>query len=199
MDESIGQNSKVIELSVSSKGYFAKLVEEALGKRQLDPGPFVSDYLVQLLETNMLTQNMMVHSTFAEMLLRAQNAEKQLRQELLRKLGDTSLYISGFFGDSLRRKIVDIDYYANIGGIAYGSLSREVPDKNQALVFNQFADRFLDYVDVLTYVSQTSSMQSNQDLLRVYERYVITGSPLAKDQLIERGLLAPVDRKKVAQ
>lgn len=181
------------------KTYFAEVVSDALTKRKMQTPPLVLDYLVQLLEVNMVTANSTVQGTFAEMLLRAAQAEKAVRVEMLRKLGDTSLYISGFFGDSLKRKIVDIDYYADIGGVAYGSLARETDDSAQATVFSEFSNRFLDYVDVLTYISQGALVQSNRDLLRIYERYVMTGSPLAKDQLVESGLLNPVDPKKVAQ
>ena len=34
----------------------------------------------------------------------------------LKQIGDVSLFISGFFSDSLRRKLVDVDYYVSIGG-----------------------------------------------------------------------------------
>lgn len=192
-------SAKVIDLTISSRGFFNDLISQAMEKRKIQTSPLVSSYLVDLLEINMLTPNISIEGTFAEMLLRAQNAERSMRFGLLKKLGDTSLYISGFFGDSLKRKIIDIDYYASMGGLAYGSLSKEVDNREQASVFNEFGARFLDYVDVLTYVSQLSSVQSNQDLLRIYERYVITGSPLAKDQLVEKGLLNPVDPKKIAQ
>ena len=53
----------------------------------------------------------------------AQNSEPIVRFELLKKLGDRSLYISGFFADSLQRKVVDVDYYAEMGGVAYGALA----------------------------------------------------------------------------
>jgi len=188
-----------IELMVSTRDFFSGLVEEAVNRRKLPASPLVNAYLVDLLEVYMLTPNVEIQGTFAEMLMRAQQAERQLRFEILKKLGDTSLYISGFFGDWLKRKVVDIDYYATMGGLNYASLSRSVSDDGQAKVFNQFSEKFLDYVDVLTFISQTSGVQSNQDLLRLYERYVMTGSQLAKDQLLEKGLLNPIDRKKVAQ
>ena len=37
----------------------------------------------------------------------------------LKQIGDVSLFVSGFFSDSLRRKLVDVDYYVSIGGVAY--------------------------------------------------------------------------------
>ena len=189
-----------INILVKPSEYFSGVISAALEKRAIKSPPLVHGYLVQLLELNMHTDNMGIQGTFAEMLLRAQNAEKQLRHEMLRKLGDTSLYIAGFFGDSLKRKIIDIDYYAEIGGMAYGSLANEIGRGDKSEVFGEFRERFLDYVDVLTYVSQSTAVQSNQDLLRIYERYIVTGSELAKDQLMEKGLLnASVGPKKSSQ
>ena len=187
-----------INILVNPSDYFESIISEALDKRELQSPPLVKSYLVKLLELNVATENMTIQSTFAEMLLRAQNAEKHLRHQMLRKLGDTSLYISGFFGDSLNRKIIDIDYYAEIGGMAYVSLANESNNEEKAVIFGEFGERFLDYVDVLTYVSQSAEVQSNQNLLRIYERYIVTGSELAKDQLLEKGLLT-TDLKKSKQ
>jgi hypothetical protein len=189
------QNNKVAVLA-SPQQYFTEIITIAVEKRRMETSPYVVRYLVGLLETNMVTANFRFDSTLAEALLKADQVEKSQRLGLLKKLGDTSLYTSGFFGDSLRRKIVDIDYYADIGGAAYASLAAEVPTEVQAQVYKEFAGRFLEYVDLLTYISQNSLIQSNQDLLRLYERYVMTGSELAREQLVEKGLLTTAEMKK---
>lgn len=183
------KDAKVCVLE-SSRNYFSEAVSRAAERRKTGLSPEVSQYLVHLLESHLVAANLSLNTMLSEALLKAHLAEKSIRIEMLKKLGDTSLYISGFFGDSLRRKIIDIDYYADIGGAAYGNLAHEVQDENQAQVYDEFSRRFLDYVDLLTYISQDALVQSNQDLLRLYERYVLTGSELAKDQLIEKGLLA---------
>src|SRR6516225_2434594 len=46
--------------------------------------------------------------------------DERIRQ--LKDVGDKSLYVSGFFADSLQRKLVDVDYYIQMGGSAYGQL-----------------------------------------------------------------------------
>jgi Mor family transcriptional regulator len=200
----MGKNDKfsdkeTIGIVTSPTGFFSDLVNDALAKRRLEVQPLVSNYLVQLLETYLVSENLYQKGTLAEMYMRSFHVERQMRIEMLKKLGDSSLYIAGFFGDSLRRKIIDIDYYKDIGGSAYGSLAKTVEDEFQARVFNDFSTRFIDYVDVLTYISQSALIQSNQDLLRLYERYVTTGSELAKDQLVEKGLLTNIDKKKHSQ
>ncbi|MCB0386440.1 MAG: hypothetical protein KDD43_13690, partial [Bdellovibrionales bacterium] len=106
------------------------------------------------------------------------------------------LYISGFFGESLKRKIVDIDYYAEIGCSAYGSLATMTTVDEVAEVYHDFSLRFLEYVDVLTCISEKSFVVSKADLLRLYDRYVLTGSKQAQDELSAQGLVAPTPYAK---
>jgi hypothetical protein len=187
-----------VRFLTSAKEYFAEVVHDALEKRRVQTTPIAADYLVNLLDFYVTNVNLNTKLTFAEMLLQAQQAEKTLKIEKLKQVGDTSLYITGFFGDSLRRKIVDLDYYAEIGGMAYINLAHEINDEPKAELYYDFSKRFNEYLDVLTYISQNSLIQTNQDLLRLYERYVTTGSELAKYQLVEKGLIVTDDIKKIS-
>jgi hypothetical protein len=187
------------DLTVSTKEYFTESLETAFKYFHFEPHPLSRTYLVDLLERYMLSQNLFEvdqetgkfkRNTLAEMFLKAQNEPSApMRIDMLKKLGDTSLYISGFFGDSLKRKLVDIDYYAEMGGVAYGSLAKSTSDQSMAEVFDCFSSRFIEFVDVLTYMSQKSQVQTDKDLLRLYDRYLATGSKLAEDQLLENGVL----------
>lgn len=181
------------------KSFFSEMVEAAINQRNLSTYPLVSKYLVDLLQFYTLSNNLDLEETLAEKYLKALQEDSQaLKIEKLKKLGDTSLYISGFFGDSLNRKIVDIDYYAEIGGRAYDHLAQEINEDIYAIVYNEISIRFLDFVDVLTIISQKAFIQSNEDLLRLYDRYLTTGSDLAKEQLLAKGLL-PSEIKKTEQ
>ncbi|MEN0057803.1 MAG: hypothetical protein AAGB31_03125 [Bdellovibrio sp.] len=189
-----------VELFVSPTGYFQELVQKGLTQRKIRTYPFVENYLVNLLQHYLDARNLFESEyaseggqknpqTLAEMYLLAQNSEPVIRSELLRKLGDRTLYISGFFGDSLSRKIVDIDYYAEIGGAAYGSLAHCTREDTLAKVYETFSRQFLEFVDVLTYISHHSFVKSDQSILRLYERYMRTGSELAREKLVEMGVL----------
>ena len=137
----------------------------------------------------------------AEMWLKAVNAEGSVRVELLRKLGDSSLYISGFFGPSLKRKLVDVDYYAHLGGSAYSSLAQAAGEETFAKMYSEMSYRFLDFVDVFTLISQKSLNQPNHssDLLRLFDRVATTGSGLAKEELTQQGIFPPAGLKKTSQ
>lgn len=196
------------DLLTTPSQFFAELLEEGFQQRKIKASPLVSDYLVglltQYLHADKLHEgdNQGGSPTLAEMYLRAAGAESALRAELYKRLGDTALYISGVFGDSLNRKVVDIDYYAEIGGSAYAGLAAHSPADPFVIVYEEFSFRFMSYVDLLTYVSQKSFIQSDRDLLRLYDRYVNTGSELAREQLVEKGLIAPLrpnSKMKIAQ
>ncbi len=178
--------------------FFGDRVEQALGKLKFVPLPLSRVYLVNLLQHFMFSNNLFPtdettgktrRETLAEMYLKAQTLTGPQRTELLKKLGDSSLYISGFFGDSLTRKIVDVEYYVDMGGVAYGELSSSASDENLSRVFGEYSTRFAEFVDVLTFISQESMIQTNGDLLKLYDRYIATGSRLAEEQLLERGLI----------
>ena len=106
----------------------------------------------------------------------------------LKQIGDLSLFMSGFFADSLSRKLVDVDYYVSIGGTAYTALSRYETDAFSP-VFAELADNFVRFVDVLSEVSERASCASNADLLRLYERWLRTGSRRSGQLLAERGVV----------
>jgi hypothetical protein len=111
------------------------------------------------------------------------------QREGLKSVGDQSLFVSGFFSDSLRRKPVDIDYYVAIGGSAYQALSRLESDRLSP-VFAELGEKFAGFVDVLAEVSERSCCSSsNADLLRLYEKWLKTGSPRSGQLLAERGVV----------
>lgn len=182
-------------LSASPRQFFADRIDEAVIRLKFEPLPASRAYLAELLEHFMFAENLN-RGTLAETYLKAQSSPLPVKVDLLKKLGDSSLYISGFFGDSLARKVVDIDYYVGMGGVAYGTLS-STTNGDAAKMYGEFSSRFAAFVDVLTYISQDSLVQSNKDLLRLYDRYLATGSRLAEEQLMEKGLLnADVPRAK---
>jgi len=105
----------------------------------------------------------------------------------LREVGDTSLFISGFFSDRFKRSLVDVDYYMQLGEVAYGSLARR--DETLSQVFDELSEKFAAIVDVLTEVSEQTAPARNADLMRLYEKWLRTGSKRSGDKLIARGIL----------
>src|SRR5262249_29802595 len=124
------------------------------------------------------------------------------RRVQLRQIGDTSLYVSGFWADSLSGKLVDVDYYIDLGGTAYGELARDATAgiDGVADVFGELAANFGRFVEVLMIVSRkTACAGGNRDVVRLYERWLRTKSRWAARRLAEIGVLAPARRSGMIQ
>jgi hypothetical protein len=171
--------------------YFKELVERALVHQQVAADELTSYYLVSLLCGFIHTDNEAAafpDAPLAMQLGRALESGGARQRADLRRVADTSLFVSGYFSDSLRRKLVDVDYYVALGGYAYASLGRCNGD-HWSFVFADLSDRFVTFVDVLGEVSEQSGLTSNTDLLRLYEKWLRTGSRRDGTRLAERGIV----------
>jgi hypothetical protein len=174
--------------SESPAEYFKELVETAVEHQHLAVRDLTSFYLVNLLTGFVhLDRTASIEEPLGIRFTRALQAGGVRQRDGLREVGDLSLFISGFFADSLTRAYVDIDYYIQLGENAYGSLARCEPAL--AEVFDELAAKFTGCVDVLMEVSERSALTSNTDLLRLYERWVRTRSRRSGELLAERGIV----------
>jgi hypothetical protein len=172
--------------------YFKELVDSALARQHVQAGDLTTYYLVNLLcqfvrpeargAGGLDTEPLAIQLTRA---LQSGGSEQRAR---LRSLGDFSLFMSGFFSDSFRRRTVDVDYYVSMGEYAYGSLSRRDED-TFAEVFGELANKFVGYMDVLADISERTAVTSSADLLRLYEKWLRTGSSRDGKRLVNRGIV----------
>jgi hypothetical protein len=172
--------------------YFRGLVEEAMDHQHVDADELTAGYVVHMLSTfaraDTRSDAALSDEPLAMRLGQALETGGSRQRALLRQVGDASLFMSGFFPDRLRRSLVDVDYYATLGGYAYGSLGQR-DDETLAPVFAELAEHFLTFVDVLSEVSERSSLSSSRDVLRLYERWLRTGSKHCGQRLIEQGVV----------
>jgi hypothetical protein len=176
----------------SAAEYFRSLVESALDHQHVKAADLTSYYLVNLLcgyvRFGAGSAPPLDDEPLALRLAKALESGGEEQRARLRTLGDVSLFVSGFFSDSLRRRVVDVDYYVSMGEYAYASLSRFERD-TFAVTFGELAERFPSFVDVLTEVSEESGLTSSHDLLRMYERWLRTGSRRSGEKLADRGVV----------
>lgn len=121
----------------------------------------------------------------------ADTPDRETRNALLRRVGDTSLFVAGFLGDGFARKLIDVDYYIDMGGAAYGRLHDNVRGTRDGRafgpVFAELAAKFGDFVDVLAEI-RDSGKAAAIDVLRLYELWLKTRSRRAARLLREHGL-----------
>ena len=172
--------------------YFKELVDSALVRQRIQAGDLTAYYLVNLLcqfvRPDARSTNDLDAEPLAIRLTRALQTGGSEQRARLRSLGDFSLFMSGFFSDSLRRRTIDVDYYVSMGEYAYGSLSRRDEDAF-AEVFGELARKFVGYMDVLADISERTALTSSADLLRLYEKWLRTGSSRDGRKLIDRGIV----------
>jgi hypothetical protein len=180
---------------------FRDLVESAMLNQHLDAQEHTSFYLVNLLTACVqqdrspgLDDDTPLGVRLAEAFQTAGLAQR----DGLRHVGDLSLFISGFFGDSLNRSLVDVDYYIQLGECAYGCLARQ---QREAMgeVFDELAEKFTAFVDVLGEVSERTSLTSNRDLMRLYERWLRTGSARSARVLASKGIVPHAQPSRLVQ
>lgn len=118
-------------------------------------------------------------------------ADTEQKKQVLQRLGDISLMVSGFFSDSLQRKLVDSDYYFGMGERAYLQLSDLQQSKNSKNMYEELGAKFKPFSNILGEMSENAFIQSNADLLKTYERWLQTGSDRLKTALQEKGIKTP--------
>jgi len=177
------------------ESFFWEKLGTALRDQRVEADALTEHYLVQLLAAYATQQ--VDDTPLALKLLSAQNAPPTERRRRLREVGDTSLFVSGFWSDSFARRVVDVDYYIGMGGTAYGELARTgagwAPDPFGD-VYGELAENFGRFVQVLTVLSRYCAPASApQDILRLYEKYRTTGSRWAASRLAALGVMVNPD------
>lgn len=178
--------------------FFRDALDTTLSRQRVSVQGETEAYLVNLLVEFLSADQLFVleadgrreREPLAFMLKKAVEAPRGERERHLRRMGDTALYVSGFFSDSLQRGLVDVDYYAAMGGRAYDALSGLTPRSGAAVVFTELATKFQRIVDIFSEISERAAITSNAGLLRLYERYVRTGSERLRALLADKGVLA---------
>jgi len=168
--------------------YFRELVTEALGKQKISTQPETEFYLVNLLN-QFMTADRLRDEPLAIMVKEALEQPAPREQSVLfRHIGDVSLYVAGFFQDSLNRKLVDVDYYIDMGGTAYQKVSALSDEEILKAVYGELAEKFGALVEVLAEVSDKTTPKTEKDILRMYEMWIRTRSERAAKALQEAGI-----------
>ncbi len=176
--------------SVSPLEHFRSLIEEALREQRLRIDKTVEFYLANLLARYVDTRKFSTEPV-ALRLLKALDERRELKNLLLKEVGDTTLFVAGFFHESLKRKLVDVDYYIDIGTISYNHLADSLSagtSSQLSSLYRELSERFVELVDVLGEVSERTRLSSINDILRIYERWLRTGSKRMERLLRDMGI-----------
>ena len=186
--------------------YFRRSIDSVIAEQGVDVDPHATHYVVNMMTLFSRSEDFYDDDgevfgirPLALMLADAADAATpEQRNLMLRRIGDVTLFVAGFFVDTLRDKAVDVDYYTHMGENAYGSLSDEVRGTFHgnafADIYLELATKFRVLTDVLNEMRDNEESRSEQDLLRMYELWRKTGSRRAEKILKQQGIVPLVDR-----
>ena len=177
--------------------YFRQSIDEAIVGQGVDIDPHATHYVVNMMTLFSRSEHFYEDDgetygirPLALMLADAADAPSpEHRNQTLKRIGDVTLFVAGFFVDSLRDKPVDVDYYMHMGENAYGSLSEETRGTFHgnafADIYRELATKFRVLIDVLNEVRGGAE----HDVVRTFEIWRRTGSQRAERLLREQGVL----------
>ncbi len=196
-------DQKSVILDLSLKEYFVGLMSEVKAENKLSISDISFIYLSDVLEANMLLasdkseeEDMSVFSDLmiSEHYLKAiQETTDALGSYKLRSVGERALYQVGFFSEALKRKLIGLDFYIQIGTSAYSGLYQ----KTQSPVFEEISFKFSSYVDLFMGISQKVNLQNQADVLTLFDHLNERDSKKAEQDLINLGIV-PVKSKKAS-
>lgn len=177
--------------------FFYDRVQDARRVRGVEVEEDTEFYIVNLLVDFLRTRRLLEVSgarvdetPLAIRLLECRSGSGGERFVQLKHLADSTLYVLGFFAESLNRSTVDLRYYRGMGESAYRDLavmggwrSSERADP----VFDELASKFEDCVELIGEVRE--GVPSHSEMLALYERYLETGDARLAERLRNMGVL----------
>jgi len=190
-----------ITLVAQPQAFFRELLVQALKHQKVPTSPDTEFYLVNLLNEFISTDRLYardqdgaaLQQPLALMLKQALEVpQPSARGAMFRHIGDVSLYTAGFFPESLSRKLVNLQYYVEVGGAAYTKVALLAAQENQRRIFEELGHKFGRFVEVLAEISDQTTQRTERDLLRIYEDWKMTHNPRAEKALKRAGMIGPL-------
>ncbi|MEZ4742546.1 MAG: hypothetical protein R3B45_08875 [Bdellovibrionota bacterium] len=201
---------KTIQLTVSPTEFFREKVSSAIDRQKLEVNDDIEFYLVNLLceyinptrDGSFSNGDKLLDTPLALQLKNALEAPPEKQFRIFKQLGDTSLYISGYFQDFFNRKIYDIDYFITLGSSAYDNIAILMRDRDDSFAdtYHSLAKLFKRLVEVVAEVSDGFNPNQSLNVLATYDRWTKNqDSERLRRKLEESGILPIPISTKLAQ
>ena len=187
-----------LDLSANLETFFHDVVDDAMKKKHVAATQAAEYYLVSLLTDYARPDPRStepLERPLTWLLDEALHAPGQERFERLRVLGDGVLYVSGFFAPHLETRGVEVRYVTALGARAYdgaGKMLRGTSGEGAPDLFFELAENFARFAELLGAVAEKLSLTataSSMGVVKLYERWLKTGSEVLSSELLERGVL----------
>ncbi len=181
-----------IDYVTKPEEFFKEKICAAISKQNIKVSEDIEFYLVSLLSGYVISQESLLDTPIALILKEALESPPTQQIKLYKKLGDTSLYIGGYFQGYFKRKTFDLEYFVAMGSHAYGALGSILRDQDRAFsdVYGHLATDFWKYIEVVAEVSDSMSDPTHpQDILTLYDRWSENQSSRLQSKLKQMGIV----------
>jgi len=170
--------------------FFRELLQSAMRTQEVQLREETEFYLVTLLEKFARTERDWFDRPLGLEYLESFHDPLVHRVGKLKRVGDTALFVSGLFMESLHRKLVSADYYMQVGREAYSHLSGlSGVGAGSGDLFAELAERFGEFVSILAEISFERFFAGDVHTLRVYTRWMYTQNDRDARWLMRQGLI----------
>lgn len=150
----------------SMQVYFREALEASVRCSSIKVTQTAQAYMVQLLHEFSRSEVAFAGTDYGEkivlahMLERGLLAESQEALKIYRHLGDTCLYLLGFFRESALERVVSQRYYNDMGAQAYWQAAN-LARSHYSSLFYELSERFNDMVILLENVAKYKNLSEN--------------------------------------
>ena len=149
-------SSTTLVTPAALQDFFREALEMAIQANDFRPAAVTAAYLVDLLCEYAVSGTRALEEPLGPVLVRAERSLPAHSAPQLKRVGDESLYVAGYFSDRLNRIQVNRSYYITLGRTAYGRLGRMLEVQGGVtrlvLVFSELESEFGSFVEVLSHV-----------------------------------------------
>lgn len=187
-------SGKKIILSTNLQGFFFQDLNE-LNKKSLCPVPeSIIYYSSDVLDKFALSQDFFEVSEgkvrekiLGTKLLEATQLSREEQRRVYKEVGDMSLLFCGYFAESVNKKIVDTQYYSQLGKMAYGHLNTCVPTFLDIPSF--YAMIATCFENLTTLMAMLATKNRTGDENTIIFRKLLKEEPLTEKEMLISGII----------
>lgn len=192
--------NKII-LSTNLKGFFFENLSE-INKKSLCPIPeSIIYYSSDVLDKFALSQDFFETSEgkvrekiLGLKLLEATLVSRDEQKKIYKEVGDMALMVCGYFSESVSNKIVDTQYYSQLGKMAYSHLNNVYPSFMDIPSFYGMVATCFESLTTLMTILATKDRSGLADNNLIF-RKILNNESVSEKEMLVSGVLPQLTRK----
>lgn len=127
-------------------------------------------------------------------LLEATQVGREEQKKIYKDVGDTALFLCGYFAESTQKKLVDANYYSQLGRSAYQNLNGVVPKFFDIPCFySMLSTSFGPMVDLISKVASIDRF--GQENYLGFRKILTSGEEMTPEEYLSAGVIPQFEKK----